>query len=53
MLALIRHGRRPKDRPGLQSVLASEGQYWAFRRNKTIIINGTTVPDDLTKVIEH
>ncbi len=53
MHALIMFGRRPKDRPGLQSVLASEGQYWAFRRNKTIIINGTTVPDDIIREIEH
>ncbi len=53
MLALIRYGRRPKDRPGLQPVLASGGQYWAFRKNKTIIINGTTVPDDVTRTMEH
>ncbi len=45
ILAIVHHGKRPRDRAGLIPVLAVEGQYWAFRKNNTMIIKGT-IPED-------
>ncbi len=42
IFSIIHHGRRPHTRNGLVSAVASHGQYWVFRKNKPIIVNGTT-----------
>ena len=52
--AIIRYGRRPHGRSGLLSVVASNGQYWAFRKKSTMTVKGSTsIGGEPLESVEH